>query len=220
MKFILATLLLLLIAMPAAAENAAREPAHIPAADARAAHARTNNEGVNFQPYADRAAWEARRRAIREQILVSCGLWPLPERQPLHAQVYGKLDRQGYTIEKVVLETLPGFYLAGNLYRPADQKRDRHPGILCPHGHWETGRFEEQVQARCIGLARMGGVVFVYDMVGYADSKPFGHSFSNDTLRLLGLNLPGLQLWNSIRALALITGLPAVDPPRLACTGA
>jgi dienelactone hydrolase len=190
-----------------------------PVPDARATRARTNQEGVNFQPFTDREAWLQRRQQVREQILVSCGLYPLPERQPLEAQVYGKLVRDGYTIEKVVLKTLPDFYLTGNLYRPA-AREGKLPGILCPHGHWATGRFEEQVQARCIGLARMGGVVFVYDMVGYADSRPFGHSFRNDARELLGLNLTGLQLWNSIRALDFLAGLPDVDATRIACTGA
>jgi dienelactone hydrolase len=189
-----------------------------PVTDARQVRARTNNEGINFQPYTDRAAWLRRREELREQILVSAGLWPLPERPPLKPQVYGRLDRDGYSIEKVVLETLPGFYLTGNLYRPAG-KTGRQPGILCPHGHWATGRFEEQIQARCIGLARTGGVVFVYDMVGFGDSKPFGHSFTNPALGLLGVNLTGLQLWNSMRGLDFLMALPDVDPARIACTG-
>src|SRR5262249_34365355 len=210
---------------PAPAPDLRRLPplTDAPVTDARQVRARTNNEGVNFQPYTDRAAWLRRRQELREQILVSAGLWPLPERPPLQPQVYGRLERDGYTIEKVVLEILPGFYLTGNLYRPSEGRRvvgsfgrfgpvlfptprphdptTPRPGLLCPHGHWATGRFEEQIQARGIGLARMGGVVFVYDMVGFGDSKPFGHTLTNPALGLLGVNLTGLQLWNSMRAL-------------------
>src|SRR5438270_9556133 len=105
--------LLLLIALvpigrPGTASPGDKEP---PVTDARWTHARTNDEGNNFQPYSDRAAWMRRRQALREQVLAACGLWPLPERGSLKPQVYGRLDRDGYTIEKVVIETQPGFYL-------------------------------------------------------------------------------------------------------------
>ena len=137
---------------------------------------------------------------------------------PLNPQVYGKLDRDGYTIEKVVLETFPGFTLSGNLYRPA-RATGKVPGMLCPHGHWEDGRVNPEVQQRCIRWAKLGCVVFMYDMVGYNDSKPFTHAFLNDRLRRWGLSLPTLQTWNSIRALDWLTSLPDVDVARIGCTG-
>ena len=147
------------------------------------------------------------------------GLWPMWPRTELNPRVYGKLDRDGYTIEKVVLETLPGFTLSGNLYRP-EGKTGRLPLVLCPHGHWEVGRVQPDVQSRCIWLAkRLGCVVFMYDMVGYNDSKPFGHAFLNDRLRRWGLSLVSLQTWNSIRALDWALTLPDVDPARVGITG-
>ena len=133
-------------------------------------------------------------------------------------QIYGKLDRGDYTIEKVVLETFPGFTLSGNLYRPANRS-GKVPAILCPHGHWEDGRVNPEVQQRCIRWAKLGCVVFLYDMVGYNDSKPFKHAFLNDRLRRWGLSLATLQTWNSIRALDWLTSLPDVDPARIGCTG-
>ena len=77
------------------------------------------------------------------------------------------------------------------------------PGILCPHGHWDDGRVNPEVQQRCIRWAKLGCVVFLYDMVGYNDSKPFTHAFLNDRLRRWGLSLPTLQTWNSIRGTRL-----------------
>src|SRR5262249_61595039 len=77
------------------------------------------------------------------------------------------------------------------------------------------------LQARCAQLARMGCVVFFYDMVGYADSKDVGHAAFNDVEADLRLqNLMGLQTWNSIRALDFITSLPEVDVKRIGVTGA
>ena len=151
-------------------------------------------------------------------MLVTLGLWPMFPKAPLNPIITGKLDRDDYTIEKVVLETFPGFTLSGNLYRPANQC-GRVPAILCPHGHWEDGRMNPEVQQRCIRWAKLGCIVFMYDMVGYNDSKPFPHVFLNDRLRRWGLSLPTLQTWNSIRALDWLSSLPDVDPARIGCTG-
>ena len=130
---------------------------------------------------------------------------------PLNPKITGKLDRGDYTIEKVVLETFPGFTLSGNLYRPA-KVTGKVPAILCPHGHWSDGRVNVEVQPRCVRWAKLGCVVFLYDMVGYNDSKPFPHEFSNDRLRHWGLSLPTLQTWNSIRALDWLTPLAGCRP--------
>src|SRR5688572_28921787 len=76
-----------------------------------------------------KAEWEARRVALREQILVSQGLWPMPEKTPLKPVIHGKIDRDEYTIEKVYFASLPGHYVTGNLYRPRG-KTGKLPGIL------------------------------------------------------------------------------------------
>jgi dienelactone hydrolase len=180
--------------------------------------------------------WQARAQEIREQILVSCGLWPLPaKKRPVSAHVFRKIERDGYSIEQVYLETYPGFYLAGNLYRPLGRGKGRFPGILNPHGHWANGRMADtkdgSIAARCISFARQGMVAFSYDMVGYNDTRfpeadtnralyethrTFG---TNRTDQLWSISLMGLQTWNSIRALDFLASLPDVDTKRLACTG-
>ena len=186
--------------------------------DARRTHIRTNGQGADFQAPETVQAWQDRAVHLREQMLVALGLWPMFPKSALSPKISGKLDRDDYTIEKVVLETLPGFTLSGNLYRPANQS-GRVPAILCPHGHWEDGRMNPEVQQRCIRWAKLGCIVFMYDMVGYNDSKPFPHVFLNDRLRRWGLSLPTLQTWNSVRALDWLSSLPDVDPARIGCTG-
>lgn len=190
-----------------------------PAPDSRRAHSRTNKEGADFRAPATADAWRDRATHLREHMKVTLGLWPAPPKTPLEPKVYGRVERDGYTIEKVVLETLPGFTLSGNLYRPSPAPTGKVPAILCPHGHWEEGRMAEDVQQRCIRWAKLGAVVFLYDMVGYNDSKPFPHEFLNDRLSRWGLSLFTLQTWNSIRVLDWITSLPDVDPARIGCTG-
>jgi hypothetical protein len=187
----------------------------LPEQDARLTKARTLEEGVGFQPPAARGQWTRRQQEVREQILVATGLWPMPPRVDAQPRIYGRLERDGYTIEKVVLRTLPGFYLTGNLYRPLNSS-SRVPGVLCPHGHWADGRFEAAVQARGAGLARLGCVAFHYDMVGYGDGKPLGHTLRDARMERLGMSITGLQLWNSMRALDFLRSLPDVDPERIA----
>ncbi|WP_052573519.1 acetylxylan esterase [Haloferula sp. BvORR071] len=192
---------------------------------------RTLNTPREFPTIESRAAWEARATEIREQILVSCGLWPLPEKTPLKATVFGKLECDGYTVEKVHFQPYPGFYLGGNLYRPLGKGAGPFPAILNPHGHWENGRMADEeagsIRARCISFARQGMIAFSYDMVGYNDTgfaggdpKKVHRGYGTQpTDQLWNINEMGLQTWNSIRALDFLEGLPDVDRKRLACTG-
>ncbi len=84
--------------------------------------------------YASLAEWQARAERLRRQILVSCGLWPMPERTPLSPVVFDRIERDGYSVEKAYFESYPGFYVTGNLYRPLGRP-GRFPGVLHPHGH-------------------------------------------------------------------------------------
>ncbi len=119
--------------------------------------------------------WEARATEIRQQVLVSCGLWPMPEKTPLKAKISDRIDRDGYSIEKVYFETWPGLFLAGNLYRPLGRGNGPFPAILNPHGHWANGRMADtkdgSIAGRCISFARQGMIAFSYDMVGYNDDS-------------------------------------------------
>ncbi|HVR83852.1 MAG TPA: acetylxylan esterase [Planctomycetota bacterium] len=165
-------------------------------------------------------AWKARREEIRRQILVAAGLYPEFERPPLRPDVFGKVDAEDYTIERVSLETLPGFYLTGSLYRPKG-KAPPFPAIASPHGHWKEGRYTQEpvgnLPARGITFARLGFVCFMYDMVGYGDFKQLPHKFDDADW---GMGLLGLQTWNSLRAIDFISALPDVDPKRIGVTGA
>ncbi len=150
-----------------------------------------------FKPCTSPEAWAKRSERVRRQLLVATGLWPMPTRTPAHAVIHGRVDRPHYTVEKVYLESFPGHFVTGSLYRPKNRK-GRLPGVLCPHGHWSGGRFHDAgpkeirwqlvrgeerferggrhpIQARCVQLVRMGCVVFQYDMVGYADSGQLSH---------------------------------------------
>ena len=218
----IATLALLAVACGAAPHARAQEDT-VPAVDRRAVEIRDLDTPYAFTRYANAEAWLARARFLREQVLVSAGLWPLPEKHPLGAQVFGRIERGDYSVEKVYFESHPGFYVTGNLYRPVG-KTGPFPGVLSPHGHWAYGRLENgafgSIPARCISLARQGYVVFSYDMVGYNDSRQVDHRLLDPRLAQWGIGSLSLHLWNSIRSLDFLESLPDVDRTRLAGTGA
>ena len=186
------------------------------------------NVDTHFTPrtYKTLAEWEARKQALRTQILSAAGLLPLFPKNDLHPQIFGRIQNRDCTIEKVLLETLPGYYLAGNLYRPlAPAPGGGYPAIISPHGHWSYGRLENtdivSIPARAINLARQGFVVFSYDMVGYNDTIQTPHDFGDKPVeQLWGFGPFGLQLWNSIRAIDFIEKLPEVNPNMIGATGA
>src|SRR5262245_23982588 len=69
--------------------------------------------------YRTLAEWEARREELKKQILVSAGLWPMPDKAPLNTRRFGRHTFETYSVEKVTIQTFDGLYLAGNLYLPA-----------------------------------------------------------------------------------------------------
>ncbi len=172
-----------------------------------------------------RADWLAQAPHLRQHILYSMGLWPLPEKTPLNAKISGRIERTGYSVEKVYFESVPGLFVVGNLYRPLG-KKGPFPGILSAHGHWTHGRLEDDprlasIPGRAINLALQGNVVFSYSMLGYNESAlQMEHRWSGKREELWGISIAGIQLWNSIRALDFLTSLPDVDPNRIGMTGA
>ena len=198
-------------------------------------------EGLRFAPpiqnldtvrrFPDYSAmdWEQASQYLRRHILVSTGQYPNFEpllKLPLNPQIFGKIERSDYTVEKVYFESYPGFFCTGNLYCPRG-KDGPFPAIVSPHGHWDRGRLENiergSIPGRCINFAKQGYVIFSYDMVGYNDSgQQVDHrSFPNgDREAIWGISLLGLQLQNAIRSIDFLQSLPDVDPDRIACTGA
>jgi len=161
-------------------------------------------------------SWDQRAQTIRATILAGAHLAPLPERTPLHPIFVNRRVRGSYSVEDVAFESVPGFYVFGNLYRPLRAgAKDSAPAILVAHGHFKQegwyARTRPENQLLCATLAQMGAVVFTYDMVGYGDSTQLPH----DTPNVLQI-----QLWDSIRALDFLQSLPEVDATRIGVTGA
>ena len=89
---------------------------------------------------ATREAWEERAKQLRRQILVAEGLWPMPDKTPANAVIHGKVDRDGYTVERVLSREFSRAFRHRQPYRPKG-KSGKLPAVLSPHGHWANGRF-------------------------------------------------------------------------------
>ena len=188
------TLLAIWLALNAAGESVLAQSPRVLAEgklphDRRLGALKDLNGYFPFSPPATKEAWEKRASELKRRILVSTGLWPMPEKTALKPRVYGRTEREGFTVEKVYFESLPGHFVTGLLFRPRG-KSGPFPGVLSPHGHGgrlqdhgdkirqliveggerfeSSGRFPKL--ARCAQLARMGCVTFIYDMLGYADT--------------------------------------------------
>ena len=214
-----------------------------------------------FTPPKTKEEWSTRAEYVRRQMLVSLGLWPMPTKTPLNAVIHGKIDLPEYTIEKVYFESAPGFFVTGNLYRPKNIS-GQVPGVLFAHGHWQDARLSRETdanlqreiatgeerfengghsrfQSMCVQLARMGCVVWQWDMLSDSDSVQLSrdvvHTFAKqrpemNTTKDWGLYSPqsesnlqsilGLQTLNAVRSLDFLLSLPEVDSSRTAITGA
>ena len=161
--------------------------------------------------------WNSRSEKIRELIYKGAELDKIPAEQwegPINVIRGQKHEMDGYSVENIALEMYPGYFVHGNLYQPLTLE-GKIPAVLCPHGHWfkpdDYGRFRADMQLRCASLAKMGAVVFAWDMYGTGEDRPHDHR-SEDALTW--------QCYNSIRILDYISALDHVDANRIAVTGA
>lgn len=259
-RFIVLSALLISMSTTAVAQNVrVYEQGETPN-DSRLGALKDLNGYFPFQVPLGKAAWEARAEELRRRVLVATGLWPMPEKTPMKPVIHGKVMRPGFTVEKVYFESVPGHFVSGLLFRPDDGKSGiKRPAVLCPHGHGGrlqdygeakiktliadgAERFEKSGRypklARCAHLARMGCVVFIFDMLGYADSQQISlelaHRLNKQRPEFEGKtgwgllstqaemrlqSIMGIQTWNSIRCLDFLEQLPDVDPSRMAVTG-
>ncbi len=183
-------------------------------------HFWTEDQGANFlDSVRDKVSslddWEARADLIREGIISGAGLPDLNELRTIPRIKENQPQRMdGYTVQSMAIQSSDSTWVYGNLYKPVDYS-GKLAVVLCPHGHWSNpddyGRFREDMQRRCAVLARMGAIVFAYDMLGYGETTEYPHNHP-EALKV--------QTWNSIRILDYFLSLPDVDKNRVGVTGA
>jgi dienelactone hydrolase len=175
-------------------------------------------------------AWEAQRGELKRQYLDMLGLWPLPQRTPLKAQVTGRLERDAFTVEKVHFQSKPGLYVTGNLYRPklasgGRQPPDtRLPAVLYVCGHSGRGRDGNKTAFQHHGMwfATHGYVCLIIDTLQLGEVAGIHHgTYSHNRWwwQAAGYTPAGVECWNGVRAIDYLLSRPEVDPERIAVTG-
>jgi hypothetical protein len=165
--------------------------------------------------YNDLQSWEKRKTVLKECIISTLKLNKIaaaPASKPIITAVR-KFD--GYTVQNIAIETLPGLFVSGSLYRPAKAK-GKLPVILNPDGHFAKGRYRDECQYRCATLARMGALAFSYDLFGW-DGESRLQVKPEDHRRSL---VQSIQALHTIRILDYLLSLKEADSSRVAITGA
>ncbi len=185
-----------------------------------------------LRAFTSAADWQGHQQAVRENFRQSLGQFP--EKTPLNPQLVGLLERDGYVIEKLLIESQPGFPVTVNLYRPPEISEPL-PAVLNPLGHWADGKGELVVQARGIGLARNGYVALVYDPIGQGERSQVWDTATNSNPMvssteqhaaaclpcwLIGQTVINHMVWDGVRMLDYLEMRTDVDSSRIGCTGA
>jgi hypothetical protein len=166
--------------------------------------------------------WKKNRGRVRSQFLQMMGLDHLPvegKRTPLNIKITGVVQKKGYRIEKLYFESLPGLYVRANLYIP-DSITDRRPAIFYASGHAIDQK--DSYQAHPIKFAQLGFVCLLTETIQFGEVRGehwgcYARGWFNWYSR--GYNPGGVELWNDMRALDVLTSRPEVDPERIGVTG-
>ncbi|MEE3371206.1 MAG: acetylxylan esterase [Planctomycetota bacterium] len=165
------------------------------------------------------------QQQVRSQWRQMLGPWP--RRTPLNARCTGRLQRDSYTVEKILLESQPGFFVTVNLYLPRN-RTGKLPVVLSPIGHAPLGKAHhtnDNYQARFITLAKSGYVVCVWDPLGQGEREPYGQRTGNHHTVQGYQCMPSARhfclyfLWDGIRCLDYLETRPEIDRSRIACAG-
>jgi len=177
-------------------------------------------------------AVERRRTFIRQTITASLGGWPA--RTPLNARITGTLDRDGYRIEKLIFESLPGFPVTANVYVPTGRGAGPFPAVLGTAGHSNEGKAADLYQRGWIGMARRGMIVLAFDPPGQGERSQYWdaaegksrlglgtreHTMAGLQCLLTGTNIARYEIWDGMRAVDYLLTRKDVDAARLAVAG-
>ncbi|WP_461451563.1 DUF4974 domain-containing protein [Mucilaginibacter sp.] len=163
--------------------------------------------------YHDEKSWEQRKALLRPELYKALDLSPLPAKPDSKPIITTKRIYNGYTVENIAIEILPGLYINGSLYKPLHYK-GKIPVMLSPDGHWEKQRYRADCQLRCATLARMGCMAYSYDLFAWGESllqfKPEDHRTSIAQV---------VQNLGAIRIIDYLLTLKETDPARLGISG-
>jgi cephalosporin-C deacetylase-like acetyl esterase len=171
---------------------------------------------------ASKDTWEKVRGQRVEEMRDMLGLLPWPARTPLNVRVTGVLDKGAYTIEKVAFESLPKFYVTGNLYVPK-QRTGRLPAVIYVCGHAYSPHGDKTAyQRHGITFAKNGYVAFILDSIQIAETFGMHHGVQTQEMfdwYSRGYTPAGVEVWNAMRAIDYLETRAEVDKDRIGMTG-
>ncbi len=175
---------------------------------------------------ADLTPHDATRQALlRAEYLHMLGLDPLPMQAPLSTTVTGRIDGDGFVVEMLHYQSVPGLYVTANLWRPADAPPGvRHPAIVYVCGHSARGRDGNKTafQDQGIWFARHGYVCLVVDTLQLGEIAATHHGTYREGRwwwQSRGYTPAGVECWNGIRGIDLLCEREDVDGDRIGVTG-
>lgn len=166
-----------------------------------------------------------RGSALRGEYLRMLGLDPLPERTPLEATITGTIAGDGFVVDSLHYQSIPGLYVTANLWRPPGTAAGtRHPAILYVCGHSGRGRDGNKTafQDQGIWFARHGYVCLVVDTLQLGEIPGIHHGTYREGRwwwQSRGYTPAGVECWNGIRGIDLLAARDDVDPERIGVTG-
>ncbi|NQT53791.1 acetylxylan esterase, partial [bacterium] len=173
-----------------------------------------------FRVPSSRAQWEKRRADVGQRLKHALGLDPWPEKAPLNARVTGRTERDAYTIENVVFESQPKFFVTANVYVPKAGKRPL-PAVIVSAGHaMREGKNYDLYRTAQLGLVGHGFLVLAYDPIGQGERRrPGCGHLVGYAATLVGQCNIGHMVWDTVRALDYLLTRADVDPKRIGTAG-
>lgn len=171
--------------------------------------------------------WQKQRPELRRQLFEMLGLWPLPEKTPLHATITGTVDGGDFVVEKLHFQSRPGLYVTANFYRPKQVDKPL-PTILyaCGHSNVKIDGIpygaKAAYQHHPAWFARNGYCCLILDTLQLGEIEGEHHgTYKNNKWWWIsrGYTPAGVESWNCIRALDYLETRPEVDRTKIGMTG-
>ena len=175
--------------------------------------------------------WQKRQQFVKDKLKEIIG--PFPKKEALNPEITGIIHKEGYRVEKVIYESVPGFYETGCLYIP-DNLKGKAPAILNVFGHDQASFREEYYQVIITNLVKKGMIVFAIDPLGQGEHVQYydpeikfsaigysviEHEYMGNVSFLSGVSSAKYFIWDGIRAIDYLLTRKEVDPERLGATG-
>lgn len=179
---------------------------------------------ANDRPPKTPAEWVERRSRLRQSIVAAMGALPA-QQTALEPRIVGSLKRPGYRIDKLIFQSQPDIWVTSSMYVP-EPLTGKAPAVLAVHGHWPIARRDPVVQARCLGLVKLGFIVLAVDAFGSGErstnptTNAYHGALHGSALWPAGHTLLGMQVYDNRRAVDYLLSRPEVDGTRLGITGA